>query len=65
MSQVMNTAKAVKPSERCPVLTNIPIRFLAVLTALIAVVAVAAALSMATHETHPVNQATGIVWIDD
>jgi hypothetical protein len=64
MSQVMNTAKAVEPRERCPVLANIPIRFLAVITALIAVAAVAAALSMATHESHPVNQASGIVWID-
>jgi len=63
----MKTAKPAAPAsplrERCPVLTQVPVGFIALITALIMIAVMVLALGMAAHGFHPMHlAATGIAW---
>jgi len=63
----MKTAKPATPTatprERCPVLTQVPVGFIALITALIMIAVLGIALGMAAHGFHPMHlAATGIAW---
>jgi hypothetical protein len=60
---MMKTAEAATFRERCPVWTRVPIRGLALITALIMIAVIAVTLSMTAHGQHPVDQASGIAWV--
>jgi len=64
VSDVINTAKPAAPAaplrQRCPVLTKVPVGFLA---AIVALIVIGLALGMAARGFHPMHlAATGIAW---
>jgi hypothetical protein len=55
-------ATAVAPRERCPVLTRVPVGFIAVISVLLIVAAVFTASAMTASGSHRMDSASGVVW---
>jgi hypothetical protein len=61
----MKTTKETTPRERCPILTQVPVGFLAVIAALMVIAVIVVAAGMAVHGFHMMNVASsGMSWVN-
>ena len=62
----MKTTKETTPRERCPILTQVPVGFLAVIAALMVIAVIVVAAGMTVHGFHTMNvvASSGMSWVN-
>jgi hypothetical protein len=56
VSLMMKTTKETTPRERCPILTQVPVGFLAVIAALMVIAVIVVAAGMTVHGFHTIER---------